>query len=66
MLRDLPAVDELLKVPEIMEKVQIHGRTAVLLACRSVVEQRRQTMLSGGRCDPSTLIKEITLYTEWL
>jgi len=48
LLRNIPAVDDLLATPRIQGLLAVHPRWAVLEAVRQVLADRRQRVLRGG------------------
>jgi L-seryl-tRNA(Ser) seleniumtransferase len=47
LFRELPAVDELLRVPEVSALIEAHGATAVTNAARTVLARLRREIASG-------------------
>ena len=47
LYRELPSVDELLRLPELKELVAQDGQTAVVDACRKVLDRLRSEIADG-------------------
>jgi L-seryl-tRNA(Ser) seleniumtransferase len=58
ILRLLPSVDEVLRDGRISEMLEIHPRSVVLEAVRSVVDSERQDILAAGVAARQELLKE--------
>lgn len=53
LLRQLPAVDEVLRRPEVTALLAVHPRGAVVEAVRAVLGRLREALLGGGAVDVS-------------
>lgn len=58
ILRQLPSVDEVLRDGRILEILEIHPRSVVLEAVRSLVDAERQDILESGIAARQELLKE--------
>lgn len=54
LLRRLPAVDEVLQVPQIKEGVHAHGRTIMVESIREAIQALRRQILAGQAWDPES------------
>jgi L-seryl-tRNA(Ser) seleniumtransferase len=57
-LRQLPSVDEVLRDGRVMEMLEIHPRSVILEAVRSVVADERKEILSGSNTPQMEMKKE--------
>lgn len=61
LLRQLPAVDEVLRRPEVAALLEVHPRGAVVEAVRAVLGRLREALLSGGAVDagPEAIVHQV-------
>ncbi len=66
LLRELPAVDKLLRLPVTVELQAEYGRSLTLEALRTVLEATRQAILQGSRTEAPTHALLVQAAHEWL